>query len=366
MIKTSNTIRLLFIIPFVFIIYILLAKNDEYIIYPNYTEYYLAKNFDTEYNTNINIISLEEKNKQIFLKKMLRQEKQIRYTSLSFNYIDNNGIDISKFKNLNIEVRSPDTEEIEVRLCFHIEGISDKEKYESYIIKSQTVKINNQFNRYSLNLAQFNIPEWYYYMLAEKKQTMIVFEEPSILNNIIVYPSINHPAGNEAHIEINEISLTRYSPSFFTNCYFLLTLYYIVLIVFLLFNKPLQLNIKKFFLFQKHSTISKAKNPDLYRLIHFIQDNFNDSNLSIREVADKTGISSRDISFMIKNHLGYSFKQYLNLLRIEEAKHLIETTDRQISEIAYFVGFNNPIHFYRIFKEIVNLSPKEYLIKTRK
>ena len=55
-----------------------------------------------------------------------------------------------------------------------------------------------------------------------------------------------------------------------------------------------------------------------------------------------------------------TFKQYLNKIRLSEAKRLLKETDRQIADIAYHVGYKNVTHFHRIFKQNEKISPNEY------
>jgi AraC family transcriptional regulator, transcriptional activator of pobA len=45
---------------------------------------------------------------------------------------------------------------------------------------------------------------------------------------------------------------------------------------------------------------------------------------------------------------------------IQEAKNLIVSGNRSISEIAYRLGFENPPYFSRLFKKETGMSPKEY------
>lgn len=45
---------------------------------------------------------------------------------------------------------------------------------------------------------------------------------------------------------------------------------------------------------------------------------------------------------------------------MEEAKYIISTTDRNVSEIAYALGFQYPQHFTRFFKQNVGCTPNEY------
>ena len=55
---------------------------------------------------------------------------------------------------------------------------------------------------------------------------------------------------------------------------------------------------------------------------------------------------------------GETLKKYLNHIRILEAKRLLKNSDRQISEIAYIVGYGNISHFNRTFKQIEKYHPK--------
>lgn len=55
-----------------------------------------------------------------------------------------------------------------------------------------------------------------------------------------------------------------------------------------------------------------------------------------------------------------SFLDYLNKVRIEKAKELLANTDLKVWEIAEKVGYKNPKHFARIFKDITGLTPNEY------
>ncbi len=60
-------------------------------------------------------------------------------------------------------------------------------------------------------------------------------------------------------------------------------------------------------------------------------------------------------------HTGYSIHRYLLNQRIRHAVYLLHTTNRNISEIAFNVGFNDVNTFSLCFKKIIGMSPKTYL-----
>lgn len=61
-----------------------------------------------------------------------------------------------------------------------------------------------------------------------------------------------------------------------------------------------------------------------------------------------------------KRMTNYSILNYLNLIRISNAKRLIATSHLNFSEIGYLVGIENPYYFSRLFKKITGISPSEY------
>ena len=56
---------------------------------------------------------------------------------------------------------------------------------------------------------------------------------------------------------------------------------------------------------------------------------------------------------------------YLNILRINNAKQLISTTDLPFSEIAYLVGIEDRYYFSKLFRKMTGMSPTEYYKEVR-
>ena len=80
----------------------------------------------------------------------------------------------------------------------------------------------------------------------------------------------------------------------------------------------------------------------------------------IQTVARKAGMSVRNFSRRFKNVTGEPFSRYVQKLRIENAKRLLESTNFSASEIMYKVGYNDDRSFRRLFKEHTGLAPKHY------
>src|SRR5690606_891888 len=85
-----------------------------------------------------------------------------------------------------------------------------------------------------------------------------------------------------------------------------------------------------------------------------------DRNIVIDEVAEFVCISPRHFKRRFKNATGDSPLNYLQKLRIDEAKNQLENTLESINEITRRVGYEDESAFRRLFKRHTSLSPREY------
>ena len=72
------------------------------------------------------------------------------------------------------------------------------------------------------------------------------------------------------------------------------------------------------------------------------------------------------LSHIFSDQLHVGFCEYINALRVEEAKRLLENTDDPLTELSQTAGFGSLRTFNRVFKEQTGISPREYRAKCRK
>lgn len=102
------------------------------------------------------------------------------------------------------------------------------------------------------------------------------------------------------------------------------------------------------------------KNRLKEEILTFLKSNFNQPDLCLAVIAEKFNISERYASQFIKETTGYNYTQLIEELRMHEAQKLLKETDIPVAEIARLVGYYNNNTFYKSFKRIFNMSPKEY------
>jgi transcriptional regulator GlxA family with amidase domain len=77
-------------------------------------------------------------------------------------------------------------------------------------------------------------------------------------------------------------------------------------------------------------------------------------------VASKLGVSRKTLCTRFKNETGETFAAYVRRIRVERARRLLDTTDLEISQIAYQTGFSSQSHFQNVFKQLTGETPREW------
>jgi transcriptional regulator GlxA family with amidase domain len=86
---------------------------------------------------------------------------------------------------------------------------------------------------------------------------------------------------------------------------------------------------------------------------------------SVELMARRCGLPDPTFHRRFKRATGYAPVHYLQNLRVDAAKRLLERTEDSVERISWQVGYEEPASFRRIFKRITTLSPAEYRRKFR-
>ncbi len=98
-------------------------------------------------------------------------------------------------------------------------------------------------------------------------------------------------------------------------------------------------------------------------LVKIIQTNIEKENLNSLFLERELGVSSSHLYRKIKQLFGYSPGDLIRTIRLKHAAELLEKSKLTVSEICYQSGFNNRSYFYREFKKMYKVTPKNYQIK---
>ena len=94
---------------------------------------------------------------------------------------------------------------------------------------------------------------------------------------------------------------------------------------------------------------------------HFAQDTLINSGLpGVKSFAEQLYLSPNYLSDLLQKFTGKTTQEHIHLQLIDKAKGLLWGTGMSVSEIAYTLGFENPPHFTRLFKQKTGYSPSEF------
>lgn len=94
----------------------------------------------------------------------------------------------------------------------------------------------------------------------------------------------------------------------------------------------------------------------------WIADHYATTN-PVTKMAEQSGLTSRTFKRRFASTTGYAPLNYVQSLRVEEAKQMLETTDDAIDDIAEQVGYDEANSFRRLFKRTTGISPHQYRVR---
>lgn len=104
----------------------------------------------------------------------------------------------------------------------------------------------------------------------------------------------------------------------------------------------------------------EAPNPEeafLQKLIQVVRDRLDDPQLGVNDLCRVAKLSNTQVNRKLKALVGKTPSQFIRLIRLQQAIELLESSEMNISEVAYAVGFSDPNYFSRAFSEEFGYAP---------
>ena len=112
--------------------------------------------------------------------------------------------------------------------------------------------------------------------------------------------------------------------------------------------------------------ISEIDQGFIEKIAKYIENNIDDPDLNGEKLSLEMEMSKGTLYKKLKALTGMTVNIYIRTIRLKIAAKLLKSGIYNISEVAYSTGFNNPKYFSTCFRELFSMSPKEYMIKSKK
>jgi len=114
--------------------------------------------------------------------------------------------------------------------------------------------------------------------------------------------------------------------------------------------------------FNTRKTIYNQLTSEFLQLLknYYTETIYTERQPSVNFFSEKLNVTPNYLSDIIKHNTGKSALNLIHEYVLEEAKILLSTSNKSVSEISYILGFEYPTYFSRLFKKKTKLSPSEY------
>lgn len=108
---------------------------------------------------------------------------------------------------------------------------------------------------------------------------------------------------------------------------------------------------------------SRQVKPYIEMTLDYINANYANCDLSLREIAGKLFVNENYLSRLFKSAMNVTFREYLTQKRIETSVSLMDHGYRSVRKIAESVGYSDALYFSKTFKKLNHCSPREHIGK---
>lgn len=106
-----------------------------------------------------------------------------------------------------------------------------------------------------------------------------------------------------------------------------------------------------------------TKKVKIVELVKEYVEKHHNEKIMLSVVAEALGVSQGYLSNYFKKQTGKNFIDYVNEVKIDKARELLEQHSYLIYEVSDMLGFDNQYYFSKVFKKITGYTPKEYEIR---
>lgn len=338
-------------------------SNRTHIIYPNsdYTVFSFTDKWD---EGKSEIIKMDTSNNQVSFDFQFKEGLVVPYAGINISKPKDELFDLSGYDELNFEFTHSNIRNFSFDVETFEEGFTKRDDVRTFRNNIIYAPAEEIISSYKVSFSSLTIAAWFF-NYYDKNSTDLADMDLSRVKCVSVTGQRAFKEGKPSNITLQSLSVKN---NLFQEIIFSLICLIIiyggaVLYVFIK-RKVGRSKIK----IEYETTERKTQKDDspIEQIAKYINVNYHNPEMTLAHLSNIFPWPEKQISSIIKeNYPVKSFREYVNGIRIEEAKRLLMKTDKSVSEIGYEVGFNSPNAFNRVFKQFVNVTPGEFALNKK-
>ncbi|MCO6491482.1 MAG: helix-turn-helix transcriptional regulator [Phaeodactylibacter sp.] len=97
----------------------------------------------------------------------------------------------------------------------------------------------------------------------------------------------------------------------------------------------------------------------LRKASRIVEENLSDPGFGVHELYRELNMGRTQLHKLLKAHTGKSASLFIRSVRLQHAQTLLASSELNVSEVAYRVGFNDPNYFSRCYREMFGVAPSK-------
>jgi AraC-like DNA-binding protein len=356
-------VNILFFVSFLSV-YFLFFNKEDFVLFPHNDSVFVFFYADDADNGNSFVENSFSTDSIIYFEFILGQSHRYPYAGVELK-LNNGGINVAAYNRIQIDFASENLGHMWLFANVKDRNIKDTSRH---FIRRTSADIHIESKRQTsvIRMDDFTSPDWWYNQVNQQKKE---FGKPEWkeLFAIEVNSGLNIIPEQVCKFTIFQIKFIRDNALVIS----IMVLFQCCILVgsgFFIFVRSRKSQKKAPLLEIVYKPVDNMPIPEqnMESFMIYIHENFANPDLSLTIIAKQTGISPRTISDTFSEKYKINLKNYINQIRIHEAKRLLQETELHINQIAYQVGYNSPANFNRVFKKITGKSPTDFLQDTDK
>jgi len=301
----------------------------------------------------------------------LDSAQQFPYVHYSLYFVDAiqsaRQVDLTRYQEVSFNVACDPKNVLLFALFSFDDKVTDLSNLVTRRVSSSAFSCTQGWQKVAIALDDLDTPQWWL-----SKYGFDYSEKGYQLSKTMGFAwtnSLQSPADTPSNIKLTEIQLLGSEPRYIYGASLVSVCLWIFFFILQLraYGAALTLAIRarvkgdQPLIAYKKLSIEPQKDKEKGALLRYMATEYTNHDLSLETAIGSLNINRNKINEILKEELGLTFTTYLNKLRLTEAARLLtESTQINVSEIAYAVGYNNVPYFNKLFKQEYGCAPKTF------